>query len=192
MEGIKQVISLDENNKLIIKGAAVISNKGVIPSFDGEFVMYGRDVQRLMVLLNEGNYLRREEIPLRCDDGSLGFYGCGCGWNTFAVLNDEQVAEMLKKQDATIKELREREKLLSDKVKARVECEKTLSAKIDMLEAERKALKKEIEEHKFTIKTLDALNGANDLEVLKDVTSECFDDFKGAIKRFFGRFKKKK
>lgn len=188
MEGMKQFISLDENNKLIIKGAAVISNKGVIPSFDGEFVMYGRDVQRLMVLLNEGNYLRREEIQLQSDDGFFGF----CGWNTFAVLNDEQVAEMLKKQDATIKELREREKLLSDNVKTRVECEKTLTVKIDALEAERKALKKEIEEHKFTIKTLDALNGANDLEVLKDVTSECFNDFKSALKRFFGRFKKKK
>lgn len=181
MEGIKQVISLDENNKLIIKGAAVISDKGVIPSFDGEFVMYGRDVQRLMVLLNDGNYLRREEVQLSSDDSFLGCYG----WDSFAILNDEQVAEMLKKQDAMIKELR-------DNVKARIECEKTLTAKIDMLVAEKKALKKEIEEHKFTIKTLDALNSANDLEVLKDVTSECFDDFKGALKRFFGRFKRKK
>ena len=163
----------------------LLARKGVIPSFDGEFVMYGSDVQRLMVLLNEGNYFRRKEIPLSCDDGSLGFYGHGCGWNTFAILKDEQVAEILKKQDATIKEL-------SDNVKARIECEKTLIAKLDMLEAERKALKKEIEEHKFTIKTLDAVYSANDLEVLKDVTSECFDDSKSAIKRFFGRFKKKK
>lgn len=188
MEGIKQVISLDENNKLIIKGSAVISNKGVIPSFDGEFVMYGWDVQRLMVLLNEGNYLRRKEICLGNDDRMWG-YSC---WSTFAVLNDEQVAEILKKQETTIKELREREKQLSDNVKARIECEKTLTAKIDMLESERKAIKKEIEELEFTIKTLDALNSADDLEVLKDVTSECFDDFKSALKRFFGRFKKKK
>ena len=185
MEGMKQFISLDENNKLLIRGNAVISEKGVIPSFDGEFVMYGRDVQRLLVLLNEGNYLRREEIQLRGDDGYFGGYFGRSGWNTFAILKDDQVAEMLKKQDATIKELREIEKQLSDNVK-------TLTVKIDLLEAERKALKKEIEEHKFTIKTLDALNGANDLEVLKDVTSECFDDFKSAIKRFFGRFKKKK
>lgn len=160
MEGVKQIISLDKNNKLIIKGAAVISDKGVIPSFDGEFVMYGSDVQRLMVLLNEGNYLRREEVCLKSDDSCFGY----CDWRTFAILNDEQVAEMLKKQDA----------------------------KIDMLVAEKKALKKEIEELKFTVKTLDALNSANDLEVLKDVTSECFDDFKGALKRFFGRFKRKK
>lgn len=188
MEEMKQFISLDENNKLLIRGNAIISEKGVIPSFDGEFVMYGGDVQRLMVLLNEGNYLRREEIQLQSDDGYFGY----CGWNTFAILKDEQVAEMLKKQDATIKGLREIEKQLSDNVKTRVECEKTLFAKIDMLEAERKALKKEIEEHKFTIKTLDMVNGVNDLEVLKDVTSECFDDSKGAIKRFFGWFKKKK
>lgn len=188
MEGMKQFISLDENNKLLIRGNAFISDKGVIPSFDGEFVMYGRDVQRLMVLLNEGNYLRREEVQLKSDDSC---FGC-CGWNTFAILKDEQVAETLKKQDATIKELREIEKQLSNNVKTRLECEKTLTAKIDMLEAERKALKKEIEEHKFTIKTLDAVNGGNELEVLKDVTSECFDDFKSTIKRFFGRFKKKK
>lgn len=188
MEGIKQIISLDENNKLIIKGAAIISDRGVIPSFDGEFVMYGRDVQRLMVLLNEGNYLRREEIRLNSTDG---FWGC-YDWSTFAVLNDEQVAEMLKKQDATIKELREREKLLSNDVKAHTENEKILATENELLKKKIEALKKEIEEHKLTIKTLDALNGANDLEVLKDVTSECFDDFKGAIKRFFGRFKKKK
>lgn len=181
MEGMKQFISLDENNKLLIRGNAIISEKGVIPSFDGEFVMYGSDVQRLMVLLNEDNYLRREEIQLQSGDDLFGY----CGWNTFAILKDEQVAEMLKKQDATIKELR-------DNVKTRVECEKTLTVKIDMLEAERKALKKEIEEHKFTIKTLDAVNGANECEVLKDVTSECFDDFKSAIKRFFGWFKIKK
>lgn len=160
MEGMKQSISLDKNNKLIIKGAAVISDRGVIPSFDGEFVMYGCDVQRLMVLLNEGNYLRREEVCLKSDDSCFGYRD----WRTFAILNDEQVAEMLKKQDATIKELKKRIG----------------------------SLKKEIEEHKFTIKTLDALNSANDLEVLKDVTSECFDDFKGALKRFFDRFKKKK
>lgn len=181
MEGMRQFISLDENNKLLIRGNAVISEKGVIPSFDGEFVMYGADVQRLMVLLNEGNYLSRKEICLKDDDSLWGHYG----WSTFAILNDEQVAEILKKQDATIKELLEREKLLIDNVK-------TLTTKIDMLEAERKALKNEIEEHKFTIKTLDAVYSANDLEVLKDVTSECFDDFKGALKRFFGRFKKKK
>lgn len=181
MEGMKQFISLDENNKLLIRGNAVISEKGVIPSFDGEFVMYGKDVRRLMVLLNEGNYLRREEIQLQSGDDLFGY----CGWNTFAILKDEQVAEMLKKQDATIKQL-------SDNVKIRVECEKTLTAKIDLLEAERKALKKEIEEHKFTIKTLDAVNGCDELEVLKDVTSECFDDFKCALKRFFGWFKKKK
>jgi hypothetical protein len=192
MEGMKQFISLDENNKLLIRGNAVISEKGVIPSFDGEFVMYGRDVQRLMVLLNEGNYLRREEIQLRGDDGYFGGYFGHCGWNTFAVIKDEQVAEMLKKQDATIKELREIEKRLSDNVKTRIECEKTLTVKIDMLEAERKALKKEIEEYKFTIKTLDAVNGVDDCKVLKDVTSECFDDFKSALKRFFGWFKKKK
>lgn len=185
MEGMKQFISLDENNKLIIKGAAVISDKGVTPSFDGEFVMYGRDVQRLMVLLNEGNYLRREEIELSCNDGSLGFYGCGCGWATFAILKDEQVAETLKKQDATIKELKDMDKLLREDVKAHTEHEAMLEKRIE-------ALKKEIEEHKFTIKTLEAVNGANDLEVLKDVTSECFDDFKSALKRFFGWFKKKK
>lgn len=188
MEGVKQFISLDENNKLLIRGNAIISEKGVIPSFDGEFVMYGSDVQRLMVLLNEGNYLRREEIQLQSGDDLFGY----CGWNTFAILKDEQVAEMLKKQDATIKELREREKLLNDNVKERVKIEKVLLAKIDMLESERKALKKEIEEYKFTIKTLDAVNGANDFEVLKDVAGECFDDFKSALKRFFGWFKIKK
>jgi hypothetical protein len=192
MEGMKQFISLDENNKLLIRGNAVISEKGVIPSFDGEFVMYGGDVQKLMVLLNEGNYLRREEIQLRGDDGYFGGYFGHCGWNTFAILKDEQVAEMLKKQDATIKELREIEKRLSDNVKTRIECEKLLTAKIEMLEYERKALKKEIEEHKFTIKTLGAVNGVDDCKVLKDVTSECFNDSKGAIKRFFGWFKNKK
>lgn len=188
MEEMRQFISLDENNKLLIKGNAIISEKGVIPSFDGEFVMYGRDVQRLMVLLNEGNYLRREEIQLQSGDG---FFGC-CGWNTFAILKDEQVAETLKKQDATIKELWEIEKRLSDNVKTRLECEKLLTAKIEMLEDERKALKKEIEEHKFTIQALEAVNGVDDCKVLKDVTSECFNDSKSAIKRFFGWFKKKK
>ena len=119
------------------------------------------------------------------------FWGC-YNWATFAILKDEQVAEMLKKQDAIIKELRDIEKQLSDNVKARIECEKTLIAKLDMLEAERKALKKEIEEHKFVIKTLESLNGGDELEVLKDVTSACFVDSKSAIKRFLGWFKKKK
>ena len=188
MEGMKQFISLDENNKLLIRGNAIISDKGVIPSFDGEFVMYGNDVQRLMVLLNEGNYLRREEIQLNSDDGYFGFYE----WSTFAILKDEQVAEALKKQDATIKELREKEKLLRKDVEARTENEKVLTTENELLKKKIEALKKEIEEHKFTIQTLDAVNGANDLEVLKDVTSECFDDCKVALKRFFGRFKKKK
>jgi len=188
MEGMKQFISLDENNKLLIRGNAIISDKGVIPSFDGEFVMYGRDVQRLMVLLNEGNYFRREEIQLQSDDGYFGY----CGWNTFAILNDEQVAEMLKKQDAMIKELREKEKLLRKDVEARTENEKVLTTENELLKKKIEALKKEIEEHKFTIKTLDAVNGGDELEVLKDVTSECFNDFKGALKRFFGWFKKKK
>lgn len=31
MEGMKQFISLDKNNKLLIRGNAVISEKGVIP-----------------------------------------------------------------------------------------------------------------------------------------------------------------
>jgi hypothetical protein len=154
--------------------------------------MYGADVQRLMVLLNEGNYLRREEMQLRGDDGYFGGYFGHCGWNTFAILKDEQVAETLKKQDATIKELWEIEKRLSDNVKTRLECEKLLTAKIEMLEDERKALKKEIEEHKFTIQALEAVNGVDDCKVLKDVTSECFNDFKSATKRFFGWFKKKK
>lgn len=188
MEGMKQFISLDENNKLIIKGAAIISEKGVIPSFDGEFVMYGRDVQRLMVLLNEGNYLRREEIRLNSTDGFLGCYD----WSTFAILKDEQVAEMLKKQDTAIKEFRDMEKLLRKDVKAHTENEKVLTTENELLKKRIEALKKEIEDYKFTIKTLDALNGANELEVLKDVTSECFDDFKSALKRFFGWFKKKK
>ena len=180
MEGIKQVISLDKNNKLIIKGAAVISDKGVIPSFDGEFVMYGSDVQRLMVLLNEGNYLRRKEIQLSCDDGSLGFLGHGCGWATFAVLNDEQVAEMLKKQDATIKELREREKLLSDDVKARMENEKVLAT-------ENELIKKRVEEIEIQL----ALNGRDySSDVL--AVDENINNSKGALKRFFGWFKKKK
>lgn len=187
MEGMKQFISLDENNKLLIRGNAIISEKGVIPSFDGEFVMYGSDVQRLMVLLNEGNYLRRKEIPLS-NDGMWGFYE----WSTFAVLNDEQVADMLKKQDTAIKELREKEKLLRKDVEARTENEKVLTTENELLKKKIEALKKEIEEHKFTIKTLDAVNGGNELEVLKDVTSECFDDFKCALKRFFGWFKKKK
>lgn len=188
MEGMKQFISLDENNKLLIKGNAIISENGVIPSFDGEFVMYGADVQRLMVLLNEGNYLRRKEIELSCDDGSLGFYGYGCGWATFAILKDEQVAEMLKKQDATIKELREIEKQLSDNVKTRLECEKTLTAKIEMLENERKALKKEIEKIEIQL----ALNGRDDSDVLKEAVDENVNDSKSAIKRFFSWFKKKK
>lgn len=184
MEGMKQFISLDENNKLLIKGNAIISEKGVIPSFDGEFVMYGVDVQRLMVLLNEGNYLRREEIQIQSEDGFFGY----CGWNTFAILNDEQVADMLKKQDTAIKELREIEKYLSDKVKAHVECEKTLTVKIDTLEAERKALKKRIEEVEVQL----ALNGRDDSDVLKESVDENVDDSKGAIKRFFSWFKKKK
>ena len=182
MEGMKQFISLDENNKLLIRGNAVISEKGVIPSFDGEFVMYGNDVQRLMVLLNEGNYLRREEIQLNSDDGYFGY----CGWNTFAILKDEQVAEMLKKQDATIKELREIEKQLSDNVKTRVECEETLLAKIDTLEAENKALKKENEEFRQWVEKLETRLGCN-------VVNEPHDgSTKGALKRFFGWFKKKK
>ena len=176
MEGIKQVISLDKNNKLIIKGAAVISDKGVIPSFDGEFVMYGSDVQRLMVLLNEGNYLRRKEIQLNGDS----FWEC-CGWSTFAVLNDEQVAEMLKKQDAMINELR-------DNVKERIETEKTLLAKIDTLESERETLKKHVEKIEIQL----ALNGRDDSDVLKPAVVENVNDFKGALKRFFGWFKKKK
>lgn len=182
MEGMKQFISLDENNKLLIRGNAIISEKGVIPSFDGEFVMYGSDVQRLMVLLNEGNYLRRKEIPLS-NDGMWGFYE----WSTFAVLNDEQVADMLKKQDATIKELREIEKQLSDNVKTRVECEKTLLDKIDALEAERKTLKKEIERIEFQL----ALNGCDDSDVLKEAVDENVNDSKSAVKLFFGWFKKK-
>lgn len=182
MEGMKQVISLDENNKLLIRGNAIISNKGVIPSFDGEFVMYGSDVQRLMVLLNEGNYLRREEIQLQSDDGYFGY----CGWNTFAILKDEQVAETLKKQDATIKELREREKLLSDNVKTRIECEKTLTVKIDTLEDERKALKKENDEFRQWVVKLETRLGRN-------VVNEPHDgSTKGVIKRFFGWFKKEK
>lgn len=181
MEGTKQFISLDENNKLLIKGNAIISEKGVIPSFDGEFVMYGGDVQRLMVLLNEGNYLRREEIQLQSDDGYFGY----CGWNTFAILKDEQVAEIIKKQDMTIKELSDIEKQLREDIKAHTEHEKVLKKRIE-------ALEKEIEEHKFTIQALEAVNGVDDCKVLKDVTSECFNDFKGALKRFFGRFKKKK
>ena len=72
MEEMKQFISLDENNKLLIKGNAIISEKGVVPSFDGEFVMCGEEVQRLMVLLNEGNYLRRKEICLKDDDSLWG------------------------------------------------------------------------------------------------------------------------
>lgn len=183
MEGMKQFISLDENNKLLIKGNAIISEKGVTTSFDGEFVMYGRDVQRLMVLLNEGNYLRREEILLSGDDGCFGY----CGWNTFAILKDEQVAEMLKKQDTTIKELRDIERRLSDNVKTRVECEKTLSVKIDMLEAERKALKKEIEKLEIQL----ALNGRDDSDVLKKAVDENVNDSKSALKRFFSWFKKK-
>ena len=177
MGEMKQFVSLDKNNKLLIKGNAIISEAGVIPTFDGEFAMSGWDVQRLMVLLNEGNYLMRKEIPISSDCD----YFC---WNTFAILKDEQVAEIIEKQDATIKELR-------DNVKVRIECEKSLTAKIDMLEAEKKALKKEIEEHKFVIKTLDAVNGGDELEVLKDVISECFNDFKSALKRFFGWFKNK-
>ena len=175
MEGMKQFISLDENNKLLIRGNAIISDKGVIPSFDGEFVMYGNDVQRLMVLLNEGNYLRREEIQLNSDDGYFGY----CGWNTFAILNDEQVAEMLKKQDAMINELR-------DNVKERIETKKTLLAKIDTLEAENKALKKENEEFRQWVEKLETRLGCN-------VVNEPHDgSTKGALKRFFGWFKKKK
>lgn len=177
MEGMKQFISLDENNKLLIRGNAVISEKGVIPSFDGEFVMYGSDVQRLMLLLNEGNYLRREEIQLQSGDGCWDY----CGWNTFAILKDEQVAEMLKKQDATIKELR-------DNVKTRVECEKTLTVKIDMLEAERKALKRRIEGIEIQL----ALNGRDDSDVLKEAVDENVNNPKSALKRFFGWFKIKK
>lgn len=182
------VFLLDENNKLLIKGNAIISDKGVIPSFDGEFVMYGRDVQRLMVLLNEGNYLRREEIRLQSDDGYFGY----CGWNTFAILKDEQIAEMLKKQDATIKELRDMEKLLRKDVEARTGNEKVLATENELLKKKIEALKKEIEEHKFTIQALEAVNGVDDCKVLKDVTSECFNDFKSATKRFFGWFKNKK
>ena len=181
MEGMKQFISLDENNKLLIRGNAIISEKGVVPSFDGVFVMYGSDVQRLMVLLNEGNYLRREEIQLSSDDGYFGY----CGWNTFAILKDEQVAEMLKKKDATIKELRDIEKQLSDNVKARIECEKTLTDKIDMLEADSEALKREIEVQL-------ALNGRDDSDVLKAAVDENVNDSKSVLKRFFGWFKKKK
>lgn len=176
MEGMKQFISLDENNKLLIRGNAIISDKGVIPSFDGEFVMYGGDVQRLMALLNEGNYLRREEIQLSSD----GYFGY-CGWNTFAILNDEQVAEMLKKQDAMINELR-------DNVKERIETEKTLLAKIDTLESERETLKKHVEKIEIQL----ALNGRDDSDVLKPAVVENVNDFKGALKRFFGWFKKKK
>lgn len=168
MEGIKQFITLDENNKLVIKGVAVISDKGVIPSFEGEFVMYGDDVQQLMVLLNAGNYLRRKEIQLSSDDSFLRCYG----WSTFAVLNDEQVAEMLKKQDAMIKELREREKQLSDNV--------------NTLEAENKALKKENDEFRQWVEKLETRLGCN-------VVNEPHDgSTKGALKRFFGWFKRKK
>ena len=175
MEGMKQFISLDENNKLLIRGNAIISDKGVIPSFDGEFVMYGSDVQRLMVLLNEGNYLRREEIQLQSGDDLFGY----CGWNTFAILKDEQVAEMLKKQDAMIKEL-------SDNVRARIECEKTLTVKIDTLEDERKALKKENDEFRQWVVKLETRLGCN-------VVNEPHDgSTKGVIKRFFGWFKKEK
>ena len=181
MEEMKQFVSLDENNKLLIRGNAIISEKGIIPSFDGEFVMYGSDVQRLMVLLNEGNYFKRKEICLKSDYSPLGCYDLA----TVAILKDEQVAEMLKKQDTKIKEL-------SDNVKARIECEKTLTAKLDMLEAERKALKNEIDRHKFTIETLEMMNGGDELEVLKDVTSARFVVSKCAIKRFFSWFKKEK
>lgn len=177
MEGIKQFISLDENNKLIIKGAAVISDKGVIPSFDGEFVMYGGDVQRLMVLLNEGNYLRRKEICLKDDDFLWGRYG----WSTFAVLNDEQVAETLKKQDATIKELKDMDKLLRKDIKAHTEHEKMLATKNELL-------KKRIGEIEVQL----ALNGCGDSDVLKESVDENVNDSKGVIKRFFGWFKKKK
>lgn len=175
MEGMKQFISLDENNKLLIRGNAIISEKGIIPSFDGEFVMYGSDVQRLMVLLNEGNYLRREEIQLQSGDDLFGY----CGWNTFAILKDEQVAEMLKKQDATIKQL-------SDNVKARIECEKTLIAKIDMLKAENKVLKKKNEEFHQCVEKLETRLGRNVVDEPHGGSS------KGVINRFFGWFKKKK
>lgn len=175
MEGMKQFISLDKNNKLLIRGNAVISEKGVIPSFDGEFVMYGWDVQRLMVLLNEGNYLRREEIQLQSDDG---FFGC-CGWNTFAILKDEQVAETLKKQDATIKELSDIEKQLRKDVKAHTEHAKVLAT-------ENELLKKENEEFRQWVEKLETRLGRN-------VVNEPHDDStKGALKRFFGWFKNKK
>lgn len=180
MEGMKQFISLDENNKLLIRGNAVISEKGVIPSFDGEFVMRGSDVQRLMVLLNEGNYLKREEVQLQSDDGYWGYCG-SCGWSTFAVLNDEQVAEILKKQEATIKELREKEKQLSDNVKARIENEKVLAA-------ENELLKKGIEEIEIQL----ALNGRDDSDVFKEAVDKNVNNPKSALKRFFGWFKIKK
>ena len=177
MEEMKQFISLDENNKLLIRGNAIISEKGVIPSFDGEFAMYGADVQRLMVLLNEGNYLRREKICLKDDDSLWGHYG----WSTFAILNDEQVAEIVKKQDMTIKELREMDKLLRRDVEAHTEHEKFLATKNELLE-------KRIEEIKVQL----ALNGCDDGDVLKEAVDENINDFKSATKRFFGWFKKKK
>lgn len=177
MEGMRQFISLDENNKLLIKGAAVISDKGVIPSFDGEFVMYGTDVQRLLVLLNEGNYLRREEVQLSSDGDFLGCYG----WSTFAILKDEQVAETLKKQDTTIKELRGMDKLLREDVKAHTKREEVLAT-------ENELLKKRIEEIEVQL----ALNGRDDSDVLKEVVDENINETKGALNRFFGWFKKKK
>lgn len=183
MEGMKQFISLDENNKLLIRGNAIISDKGVIPSFDGEFVMYGSDVQRLMVLLNEGNYLRRKEIPLS-NGGMWGFYE----WSTFAVLNDEQVADMLKKQDTAIKELREKEKLLRKDVEARTENEKVLTTENELLKKKIEALKNEVEKIEIQL----ALNGRDDCDVLKAAVDENVNDFKSTIKRFFGWFKKKK
>lgn len=177
MEGMKQFISLDENNKLLIRGNAIISEKGVIPSFDGEFVMYSADVQRLMVLLNEGNYLRRKEICLKDDDSLWGRYG----WSTFAILKDEQVAEMLKKQETTIKELSDMEKLLRKDVKAHTENERVLAT-------ENELLKKRIEKVEIQL----ALNGRDDSDVLKAAVDKNVNDSKSAIKRFLGWFKRKK
>ena len=177
MEEMKQFISLDKNNKLLIKGNAIISEKGVMPSFDGEFVMYGSDVQRLIVLLNEGNYLRRKEICLNSDDCLWGSYK----WSTFAILKDEQVAEMLKKQDATIKELGDIEKQLRKDVEKHTEHERVLAT-------ENELLKKRVEE--IEIKLI--LNGRDDSEVLKEAVDENVNDSKGVLKRFRDWFKKKR
>ena len=63
---------------------------------------------------------------------------------------------MLKKQDATIKELRDTEKLLRKDVKAHTEHEK-------MLATENELLKKRVEEIEIKL----VLNGRDDSDVLK-------------------------